>query len=195
LKKSKGIHEVDLKESLNVEATAEAPTVTDTGETAQPEQPENDSKKEVERLSAELAAKNDAFMRLTAEFQNYRKRVDKEKQDLIKYGNEKMVLDLLKVMDNFDRALNSIDYHCEENKNVVSGIEMIRKSLDELLKQHGVEAMEALGQTFDPALHHAVMTEAAEGVEGEVVLEEFQKGYRLNDKVIRHSMVKVSTPS
>lgn len=158
------------------------------------EQPQpTETEKEMERLGTELAAKNDAFLRLTAEYQNYRRRVEKEKQDLIKFGNEKIVLDLLKVLDNFDRALSSVDYDCEENKNVVSGIEMIRKSLDELLKTYGVEAVEAIGHPFDPERHHAVMTEPSDDVVPDTVLDEFQKGYMLNKKIIRPSMVKVST--
>jgi molecular chaperone GrpE len=157
-----------------------------------PEPPVNESEKEVQRLTEELAAKGDAFLRLTAEYQNYRRRVEKEKQELIKFGNEKLVVDLLKVLDNFDRALSSVDYDCEENKNLISGIEMIRKSLSDLLKDYGVDTIEAVGQLFDPVMHHAVMTEAAEGVAPDTVLDEFQKGYTLNQKVIRPSMVKVS---
>jgi len=157
-----------------------------------PEPQENGADKEIQRLTEELAAKSDAFLRLTAEYKNYRRRVEKEKQELIKYGNEKLVVDLLKVLDNFDRALSAVDYDCEENKNLISGIEMIRKSLSDLLKDYGVESIEAVGQIFDPIMHHAVMTEAAEGVAPETVLDEFQKGYTLNQKVIRPSMVKVA---
>lgn len=158
-----------------------------------PEPPTNDADKEIKRLTEELAAKGDAFLRLTAEYQNYRRRVEKEKQELIKFGNEKLVVDLLKVLDNFDRALSAVDYDCEENKNLISGIEMIRKSLSDLLKDYGVAAIEAVGQLFDPVMHHAVMTEAAEGIAPDTVLDEFQKGYTLNQKVIRPSMVKVSS--
>lgn len=157
-----------------------------------PEPQISEAEKEVQRLTGELAAKGDAFLRLTAEYQNYRRRVEKEKQELIKFGNEKLVVDLLKVLDNFDRALSTVDYDCEENKNLVSGIEMIRKSMSDLLKDYGVEAIEAVGQVFDPIMHHAVMTEAAEGVAPDTVLDEFQKGYTLNQKVIRPAMVKVS---
>jgi len=158
-----------------------------------PEPPTNDADKEIKRLTEELAAKGDAFLRLTAEYQNYRRRVEKEKQELIKFGNEKLVVDLLKVLDNFDRALSAVDYDCEENKNLISGIEMIRKSLSDLLKDYGVATIEAVGQLFDPVMHHAVMTEAAEGIAPDTVLDEFQKGYTLNQKVIRPSMVKVSS--
>lgn len=157
-----------------------------------PEPPLSEADKEVQRLTGELAAKGDALLRLTAEYQNYRRRVEKEKQELIKFGNEKLVVDLLKVLDNFDRALSAVDYDCEENKNLISGIEMIRKSLSDLLKDYGVQSIEAVGQVFDPIMHHAVMTEAAEGVAPDTVLDEFQKGYTLNQKVIRPSMVKVA---
>jgi molecular chaperone GrpE len=137
---------------------------------------------------------NDKYLRLNAEYQNYRKRVEKEKSDIFKYGHEKFIMEMLPIMDNFERALAasvSDEAATVENK-VLDGIKMIKKGLDELFAKHHVNKIEALGQPFDPIKHHAVMTVEAEDGESDHVIEVFQEGYLLNDKVIRPSMVKVT---
>lgn len=147
---------------------------------------------EGESLKEALNQKSEALLRTVAEYQNYRKRVEKEKQDLIKYANEKIMKDLIGVHDNFERAINAIDRDNEEIAGVINGIEMIKKSFDDILERYGVKEIEAEGQAFNPEHHHAVMTEDREGVEGNTVLEVFQKGYTLHERVIRPAMVKVS---
>lgn len=147
---------------------------------------------DAESLKEALNQKNEALLRTVAEYQNYRKRVEKEKQDLIKYANEKIMKDLIGVHDNFERAINAIDRENEEIAGVINGIEMIKKSFDDILERYGVKEIDAEGQEFNPEHHHAVMTEDREGVEGNTVLEVFQKGYTLHERVIRPAMVKVS---
>ncbi len=147
---------------------------------------------EISKLQEELNQKNEALLRTVAEYQNYRKRVEKEKQDLIKYANEKIMKDLIAVHDNFERAIGSMDKENEAIASVVSGVEMIKKSFDDILERYGVTEIEAEGEAFNPDSHHAVMTEEREGVEASTVLEVFQKGYKLHEKVIRPAMVKVS---
>lgn len=147
---------------------------------------------EAENLQEALNQKNEALLRTVAEYQNYRKRVEKEKQDLIKYANEKIMKDLIGVNDNFERAISAIDRENEEIAGVISGIEMIKKNFDDILERYGVKEIEAEGFEFNPEHHHAVMTEDREGVEGNTVLEVFQKGYTLHERVIRPAMVKVS---
>lgn len=144
------------------------------------------------KLQEELEQKNAALLRTVAEYQNYRKRVEKEKQDIMKYANEKIMKDLITVHDNFERAIGSMDKENEAIASVVSGIEMIKKSFDDILERYGVTEIDAEGQTFNPDSHHAVMTEEREGVEASTVLEVFQKGYKLHERVIRPAMVKVS---
>lgn len=147
---------------------------------------------ELSQAKEELRLKNEALLRTVAEYQNYRKRVEKEKQDIMKYANEKIMKDLINVHDNFERAIGAMDKENEALASVVSGVEMIKKSFDDILDRYGVKELEAEGQPFNPDHHHAVMTEEREGVEASVVLEVFQKGYTLHEKVIRPAMVKVS---
>lgn len=145
-------------------------------------------------LQINLDLLNDKYLRLNAEYQNYRKRVEKEKSDIFKYGHEKIIIEMLPIMDNFERALAAsvTDEAATVENKVLDGIKMIKKGLDELFTKHHVSKIEALGQPFDPIKHHAVMTVEAEEGESDHVIEVFQEGYLLNDKVIRPSMVKVT---
>lgn len=133
----------------------------------------------------------DRLLRLQAEFANYKKRVEREKADIYSYANEKLATDLLDILDNLERALDSQDDSNKDNA-LYEGIELVLKQLKETLKKHGVEEIEAMGQTFDMNLHHAVMSEAVDGVESNQITEVFQKGYTLNGRVLRPSMVKVA---
>ena len=172
--------EVELRDAETISESAESQT--------------DDQKAEMDPMSAlqaEIDQLNDKFLRLTAEYQNYRKRVEKEKTDIFKYGTEKLFVDMLPIMDNFERALTAAEQENSDSK-VVEGVKMIKKSLDELFEKNGVKKIEALNQPFDPIKHHAVMTVESDEAENEHVLEVFQDGYILNDKVIRPSMVKVT---
>jgi molecular chaperone GrpE len=144
---------------------------------------------ELDKIKNECADINDKYVRLQAEFLNFKKRTEKEKSNLYKFANEKLFVDLLPLMDNMERALASTE---SGEDGIVDGLKMIKKSLDELFTKNGVAVIEAMGQEFDPELHHAVMSDDSDDHASEHVIEEFQKGYKLNDKVIRHSMVKVS---
>ena len=127
------------------------------------------------------------YLRLMADFQNYKKRVEKEKRDLYSYANENIMNDLLTVMDNFERALEH-----DADENFKEGIEMIFKQLSDVLEKDGLAEIPALGEEFDPNVHSAVMTEETEDYESGKVSGVMQKGYTLNGKVIRPSMVKVA---
>ncbi len=128
------------------------------------------------------------FYRLAADFQNYKKRVDKEKKDIYAYANEKIMLELLSVLDNFERAL---DVECND-KGMLEGMKMIFKQFVGVLEAGGLKEIPADGEKFDPNFHHAVIMAPVEGYESGLVAEVMQKGYLLNDKVIRYSMVKVA---
>jgi molecular chaperone GrpE len=139
-----------------------------------------------------IAEQRNQFLRLSADFSNYKKRVEKEKLDGMKYANEKIIVEMLTVVDNLERAIS----HSEDAANeeaLLSGIKMVHKSLMEILKKQGLEAIPTEGQPFDHFLHHAVMTEHSDEVEVDTIIQEFQKGYTLNTKVIRPSMVKVAS--
>lgn len=166
----------------------------DTPETEEKESMEQVPEKEVNKelvLQETIDQLNDKYLRLNAEYQNYRKRVEKEKADIFKYGTEKLFLELLPIMDNFERALSSKNTEKMDQK-ILDGIIMIKKSLESFFDKNGVKKIEALGQPFDPVMHHAVMTESVEDSKSEHVVEILQDGYLMNDKVIRTSMVKVS---
>lgn len=131
---------------------------------------------------------NTKFLRLAADFQNYRRRIEKEKSDLYAFANERLITELLAVADNFERALGSDS----RDKALRDGMELVFKQFGEVLKRHGLEEMEALGSPFDPNFHHAVLMEPTGDSESGHVVEVLQKGYLLNKKVIRHAMVKVA---
>lgn len=131
---------------------------------------------------------DDKFRRLMADFQNYKKRTEKERKDIYAYANEQIVSELLLVLDNFERALE----HDTEDKKYVEGMQLIFKQLKDTLIKAGLEEIKALGEDFDPNFHNAVMTEENSQFESGKVTAELQKGYTLNGKVIRATMVKVN---
>lgn len=134
----------------------------------------------------------DRILRLQADFDNTRKRLDKEKQEFFKYANEGMIVELLNVLDDLERAVNLTESKHQDLPAFLKGVEMILAHLYEMLKENGVKPIEAQGKIFDPHLHEALMqVEDAEKPE-HTVIEELQKGYMLNDRVIRTAKVKVS---
>ncbi|EIW01445.1 MAG TPA: nucleotide exchange factor GrpE [Thermoanaerobacter sp.] len=145
-------------------------------------------KQKLQQKEAEAQEYLDIAQRLKAEFENYRKRIEKEKAEMIDYGQETVILELLTIMDNFERALaSSGDYN-----SLKEGIELIYRQFKKILDKFGVKEIEAEGQIFDPYKHHAVMQEEVEGKQPNEIIEVFQKGYYLKDKVIRPSLVKVA---
>ena len=132
---------------------------------------------------------NTKYLRLMADFQNYKKRTEKQKSEIHAYANEKIVLKLIEVMDNFERALGA---DASEGDGFKQGIEMIFKQLSDVLTDAGVKEIEAESTVFDPNFHNAVMMEDTDKVESGMVSEVLQKGYTLNGKVIRPAMVKVA---
>ncbi|MGN1413784.1 MAG: nucleotide exchange factor GrpE [Anaerovoracaceae bacterium] len=149
------------------------------------ESKEDGEKKE---SSAEEEALNVKYMRLMADFQNFKRRTEKEKSDIYAFANEKIISELLNVIDNFERAL----LHGAAGDSFAEGMNMIFKQLQGVLEKAGVKEIEALGLDFDPNFHNAVMTEDSTEYESGKVTEVLQKGYTLNSKVIRPSMVKVA---
>ncbi len=135
----------------------------------------------------------DRLLRKTAEFDNYRKRIERERKEFVEWAAADLLTDLVAIMDDFDRALaadapvDALPYK--------TGLELIRHSLHELIRKRGVTEIEALGTAFDPHLHQAVAYEAAEGAEEGTVVEVFRKGYKLGDRLLRPSMVKVAKAS
>jgi len=148
----------------------------------------------IKELEEENAAWKDQYLRKAAEFENFRKRMLKEKQEAIQFANRQLLLDLVHILDDFERAIKS----AETSKNFDSfyeGILMIEKRLYELLERKwGLKRLESVGQPFDPNKHEAITSEERTDHEVPIVLEDYQKGYSLHDKVIRTAKVKVSLP-
>ena len=166
------------------------------GETA--EKAEKEETKEDEAQKAEEDAKKDEeaeserYMRLMAEFQNFKKRVAREKSDIHAYANEKIVGELLPVLDNFERALDTEGGDLEA---YAKGLQLIFEQLKTALENAGLEEIKAMDETFDPNVHNAVMTDNLEDKEDGTITKVLQKGYKLKDKVIRPSMVAVNKKS
>lgn len=171
------------KEAGSAEAT-ETP-----GEDNAPEAEKTEEKSE-EKTEEKADDGNEKYVRLMAEFQNYKKRVAKEKNDIREYATEKLVMELLPVLDNFERALAASAE--DDPAGYAKGMELIFTQMVTELQKSGLAEVEAEGQDFDPTKHNAVMTEENEELESGKVSKVLQKGYALNDKVIRPSMVAVT---
>ena len=142
-------------------------------------------------LLDKVAALEDKVKRQMAEFDNFRKRTSKEKEQMFSMGEKNVIEKILPVVDNFERGLTSIPEE-EKGSPVASGMEMIYKQLRKVLEDLGVKEIEAVGKEFDPNFHNAVMQVESEEYESGVVAQEFIKGYMYRDQVIRHSMVGVA---
>jgi molecular chaperone GrpE len=145
---------------------------------------------EKERLTAELQGINDRYLRLYAEFENYKKRVNKDKEEIFKYGNESILYELLPVIDNLEMALKHATNSVSEG--LVQGVEITLKELQRTLEKFGLSPIEANGKPFDPLVHHAMTQIERDDVDEKTVVEEFRKGYMFRDKVLRPSLVAVS---
>jgi molecular chaperone GrpE len=151
-----------------------------------------------EALAAQLAEKEkerqelyDRLLRTMAEFDNYKKRVAKDKEDLIRYGNEKLMRELLPVIDNFERALEQAKISPDQ-KALQEGVEMILRQLVALLEKFGVKGFSSVGQLFDPNRHEAMTHQESAEHEENTVIAEFQRGYNLHDRLLRAAMVAVA---
>ncbi len=146
-------------------------------------------KKQVENLENILKEKNEEILRRAADLDNYRKRLTKETEDKVRFANQSVVKDFLPVIDNIEMALQ----HTEEGTPLREGIELTIKSFKDVLSRHGVtEINSAIGTSFDPAVHEAVMMDKTEEYENNAITLCVQKGYILNDRVIRPAKVKVN---
>jgi molecular chaperone GrpE len=148
------------------------------------------TKDELSKSSDKAKEYLDQLQRLQAEFINYRQRVEKERQDLIRYAKEELIIKLLDVMDNFERAVDAMK-NATDVSSCMQGVDMIFQQLRKVLEDEGLQAIEAKGKVFDPYLHEALAKEESD-VDENIIIDEFQKGYKLKAKVIRPPKVKVS---
>ena len=151
---------------------------------------EDAEKKKLQQENAEL---KDKYLRVSAEMQNMRRRMEEEKANLLKYEGEDLIKSLLPIIDNFERAIQMDDTNLsEESKKFLEGFKMIYGNLNSTLQGYEIIAMDVLNKPFDPNTMEAVLVEEVEGYEPNTVIDVMQKGYMYKGKVIRHAMVKVS---
>ena len=180
--------DIDASE-LDVPVSEEEPEKKET-DSAESEESEKapDITDKLDKITAELGEANDKYLRLYAEYDNYRKRTAKEKTQTYGDATVKCIQEILPVLDSFERAL---DAECTDEK-FKSGMVMIHTQLTDILKKLGVTEMEALGCQFDPNIHNAIKKTEDESLGENEICEVFQKGYMLGDRVIRHAVVAVA---
>lgn len=186
------------KEADEVSEEVAEPEETDTEEQKEAEETEEASKKGLfkrkpkkDKKDEQIEELTDKLKRQMAEFDNYRKRTEKEKSGMYEIGAKDVIEKILPVIDNFERGLAAVPEEQKED-SFVTGMEMIYKQMMTTLEGIGVKPIEAVGQEFNPDLHNAVMHIEDEELGENIVAEEFQKGYTYRDNVVRYSMVKVA---
>ncbi|NGP62240.1 nucleotide exchange factor GrpE [Paenibacillus thiaminolyticus] len=180
---SEAVETADVEHNQEAAETSEAE-----GKTAEEAQAETAELKMARAQAEELQQR---LLRAQADFDNFRRRTVKEKEELAQYASSKLVTELLPVLDNFERALAAAQTGSEE-QSFVKGVDMIFRQFTQVLEQEGVKAMNAVGEPFNPEFHQAIMQVESEEHEEGIVVEEVQKGYMLKDRVLRPAMVKVS---
>lgn len=146
-----------------------------------------------EALKAELDETKDKYLRLYAEFENFKKKVQKDKEELLKYGNESLIYELLPVIDTLEMAIkHSTGDSADKTQSLTQGVENTLREFLRILEKFGLKPIESAGKPFDPACHHAMSQVESVEYDDNIVIEEFRKGYSFNNKVIRPSLVAVS---
>ncbi|MFV1979212.1 MAG: nucleotide exchange factor GrpE [Myxococcota bacterium] len=153
------------------------------------------SSEEIERMAGQLVENRDKYVRLLADFDNFRRRAHKDRQDVIQFGHENLVKDLLSTVDNLDRAIE----HAHQNDggdlaSLLQGVELVQRELYAVLAQHEVQVIDAEGSEFDPSLHEAMAQVQDDSVAPNTVIEVLQTGYRLRDRLLRPARVVVAKP-
>ena len=166
-----------------IESLEEDSSVTDACPSAQ---------EELVSKTEECKALNDKYLRLAAEFENYKRLTQRDQREQIRFGNEQLLKELLPVVDNMERAIKAARTNGGDSV-LIQGVELTLKQLSGILAKFGVQAIETAGQEFDPSAHQAVSYGPSNDVPANKVLDEFQKGYRLHDRILRAAMVSVSS--
>jgi len=161
----------------------------------EPAPSEEFSGEEIERMAGQLVENRDKYVRLLADFDNYRRRAHKDRQDVLQFGHENLVKDLLSTVDNLDRAIE----HAHQNDggdlaSLLQGVELVQRELYAVLAQHEVHVIDAAGSEFDPALHEAMAQVQDDAAPPNTVIEVLQRGFRLRDRLLRPVRVVVAKP-
>ena len=153
----------------------------------------NSSPEDIEKLKAEAEKYKNEYLYLMADFENYKKQAIKERSQLIKFGSERLIVSLLEVMDNLERALQT-EVTADNLDSFVDGVKMTRSELSKVLKNFGVEEVPSEGVAFDPNVHEALSSQQTEEVPEGHIVSAFKKAYKLHDRVVRPAQVVVATP-
>lgn len=164
----------------------------ETAEETTEENSEQETDSDCSKLQAEYDTLNSQYIRLAADFDNYRKRQAQERESLLKYGAEDTLKKLIDVLDNFDRGEKAIQ-DVEDCEKVKESFSLVHKQLKDALQKAGLETIECVGETFDPNFHEAVMQTPTNEHPEHTIIAELQKGYKLSDRVLRPSLVNVAT--
>lgn len=184
----------DVDKDVNENGSAES-DVPETDRTTDEAERIDELEEQVRQLQGENSELKDQYLRKQADFDNFRKRMQREKQDALKYANTNLLQDLITIIDDFERAIRSSE-ESKDFESFHSGIKMIEHQFISMLeRKYGLKRMESEGQEFDPQMHEAINMEESPEVDTQMVVEDYQKGYLLNDRVLRHARVKVAVPA
>ena len=186
------------EKEIDAEATAtdqENPQSTSAGtDQVGVDNPEDDLEAKLEVKEQEAKENYDRLLRVSAEFENYKKRTTRELEEFRKFANQSLIKEMLSVVDNLELAMNSTNGHKTIDQGLLQGLDMTHKEILKVFEKFNVKPIEAKGQTFDPTFHEAVMQEATDEFDENTVINELQKGYLIHDRLLRPAMVVVARP-
>ncbi len=195
---------VEPDETAKQNETENSDSIDNEPEDIQSETAENESVEPTDplkELEAKLADKeeeskemHERLLRVSADFENYKKRSDREMADFRKYANQSLLKEMLTVVDNLELAINSAKEEKNADKKLIEGLNLTRNEMLRVFEKFNVKPIKARGETFDPAFHEAVMREETDDYPENIVLSEFQKGYLIHDRLLRPAMVVVAAP-
>ena len=193
MKEEQNLSQSEEKEVVNnlEEESVEDKEVVEQDETQSNDEMTNEAPSELELLQKQLDEETNRHLRLRADYENFKRRAQLDRESAEKYKSQGILSNLLPVLDNFERAMQ-VETVSEESQSLRKGLEMVYKTLVEATEREGLQVIDAEGVSFDPNLHQAVMTESDDSKESGLVLQELQKGYKYKDRVLRPSMVKVN---
>ena len=189
--------ETDLEQAEASENDVETPTRGPDGKVAVEPEPEasaadGDLNKKLEEAERQAKDNYERLLRVSADFENYKKRTAREMQDLVKYANEKILKEMLTVVDNLERAIESASNHYDTNDPLIQGVYLTLSETLKILERHQVKPVVSLGEPFDPSFHQAMMQEEVQDQPPNTVVKELQKGYLIHDRLLRPALVAVS---
>ena len=157
-----------------------------------PDPPSSDAEAEIQKLIEERDSLQDRLLRRQAEFENYKKRAERERSEYVQFASAELMRELLNVLDSFDLAIRNAASDGSAGEEMLRGLDLVYKQFLDTLGRFGLKAIEAKGQTFDPNFHQAISTVPSDDVAENTVVEEFRRGYTLSGKLLRAAMVSVS---